>query len=80
MESRLVIKIVLSVLLFGCLLKMPYGYFQFVRIAGCIGFIYLAYEEFENGKIITGILCSAGAMWLPIFYNNYICKIILTTY
>ena len=36
------IKIVLSLLLFSCLLDMPYGYFQLVRFISMIGFIYLA--------------------------------------
>ena len=36
------IKIVLSLLLFSCLLDIPYGYFQLVRFISMIGFIYLA--------------------------------------
>jgi hypothetical protein len=42
------IKIVLAILFFICLLDMPYGYFQFVRLAGFVGFIYLAYQANEN--------------------------------
>jgi hypothetical protein len=38
------IKIILAVILFMCLLDMPYGYYQFVRIAATIGFVYLAYS------------------------------------
>ena len=37
-----IIKIILSILLFGCLLDMPYGYFQLVRFISMIGFIFLA--------------------------------------
>jgi len=33
-----------------CLLDMPYGYFQFVRIAGLIGFTILAYESNQQGR------------------------------
>ena len=44
------IKIVLAVLFFLCLFDMPYGYFQFVRMAGLVGFLYLAYEAHQNKK------------------------------
>lgn len=42
------IKIVLSLLLLGCLLDMPYGYFQLVRFAAMIGFSYLALSVIEQ--------------------------------
>lgn len=36
-----------------CLFDMPYGYYQFVRLAGTIFFAFLAYEEYEEkGKTI----------------------------
>lgn len=38
------IKTVLAVILFICLFDMPYGYYQFVRIAATAGFAYLAYS------------------------------------
>ena len=44
------ISITLSILLFLCLIDMPYGYYQFVRIAGLVGFILLAYNANQNGK------------------------------
>lgn len=43
-----IIKIVLIVLLFGCLLNLPYGYYQFVRFIAMAGFSYLAFESFQN--------------------------------
>ena len=39
------IKVFLSILLILCLLDLPYGYYQFVRIAATIGFAYLAFAE-----------------------------------
>jgi len=42
------IKIILSILFFLCLLKMPYSYFQFVRFAALIGFAVLAYQANEK--------------------------------
>jgi hypothetical protein len=44
------IKIVLAVLFFLCLLDMPYTYFQFVRFAGLVGFAILAYRAHEHGR------------------------------
>ena len=44
------IKIILSVLLLCCLLKMPYGYYQFVRLASFIGFIYLSIDANKKGN------------------------------
>ena len=37
------LKVILSILLFLCLLDMPYGYYQFVRFIAMIGFAYFAY-------------------------------------
>ena len=46
------IKIVLAALFFICLFDMPYGYYQFVRFAGLIGFAILAYQSNQQGKQI----------------------------
>lgn len=43
------IKIILTVLFFLCLLEMPYGYYQLVRFAALIGFALLAYISNEQG-------------------------------
>ena len=40
-----VIKIVLAILLFICLLDMPYGFYQVVRFVALIGFAILAYPD-----------------------------------
>lgn len=45
-----IIKIGLAILFFGCLAEMPYGYFQFVRFLGMIGFGLLAFQEKEKGN------------------------------
>lgn len=42
------IKLTLAVLLFICLIDMPYGYYQLVRISGLIGFSILAYKASEK--------------------------------
>lgn len=39
------LKVILAILFMGCLLDMPYGYFQLVRFVGMGGFILLAYFD-----------------------------------
>jgi hypothetical protein len=48
MEKK--IKIILALLLLLCLADMPYGYFQFVRFAALVVFVFLAYEASEKGN------------------------------
>ena len=45
-----VIKIVLAILFCLCLLDMPYGFYQFVRFAGLIGFAVLAYQANQQSS------------------------------
>jgi len=67
-----IIKILIAALLIGCLFEVPYGYFQFIRIAGCIGFCYLAYKELEEKRSITGIFSVVCAILLnPVFKIHF---------
>ena len=50
------IKIILSVLLFLCLLDMSYSYYQFVRFASCIAFSYFAYKANEKEEKSLAII------------------------
>jgi len=53
------IKTALAVILFICLLDMPYGYYQFVRITATAGFAYLAYSAKKqniNDEVIPYII------------------------
>jgi hypothetical protein len=45
-----IIKIFLSLILFLCLAKMSFGYYQFVRFASLIGFTILAYQANQKGR------------------------------
>ncbi len=45
---QVTIKIILAILLFGCLMDFPYGYYQFVRFVAMVGFAYLALEAHHN--------------------------------
>lgn len=44
------IKLLLALLLLGCLLNMPYGYYQLIRFISMIGFAYLAYSAYKQNK------------------------------
>jgi hypothetical protein len=50
------IKLVLALLLFLCLLEMPYGYYQLVRFLSFSCFTFFAYQSLQNIKINEGII------------------------
>jgi len=56
-----VLRILLAALLLTCLADMPYGYYQFVRFAGLVGFSVLAYDSFkaEQQQVANVYLCLA---------------------
>lgn len=64
-----IIKIGLAILLFGCLLDMPYGYYQFVRFAAFIGFGVLAYQANQQGKQTKIIIFGALALLFQPFFK-----------
>lgn len=64
----MVIKIILTVLLFICLADMPYGFYQFVRFAGLIGFAILAYQANQQGRQSEMIIfCGLALLFQPFF-------------
>jgi hypothetical protein len=64
-----VIKIFLAILFFICLADMPYGYYQFVRFAGLIGFTILAYEANQQGKQREMIIYGGLALLFQPFFK-----------
>lgn len=63
------IKIVLAILLFLCLTDMPYGFYQFVRFAGLIGFAILAYRAYEQGIQTEMIIYGGLALLFQPFFK-----------
>lgn len=62
------VKIILAGLLLLTLFDMPYGYYQFLRIAATAGFGYLAYFGFKSKYRFTPLLWAAGALLFnPVF-------------
>ena len=74
MKDNIIIKVSLIILLVGCLYKMPYGYYQFIRIAGFIGFGVLAYYENKNGHALLMILCAGAAILLNPIFKIYLTR------
>ena len=63
------IKIVLTILLFLCLADMPYGFYQFVRFAGLIGFAILAYQANQQGRQTEMIIYGGLALLFQPFFK-----------
>src|SRR5690554_3287036 len=68
MTSNL-IKTSLSILLFLCLLKMPYGYYQLVRFLALIGFAFLAFEAYQKDNLTATFIYIALALLFQPFFK-----------
>ena len=44
-KQKNICKFLLAILLLVCLLRMPYSYYQLIRLLGMIGFVYFAYLD-----------------------------------
>jgi hypothetical protein len=64
-----VIKIVLAILFFLCLADMPYGFYQFVRFAGLVGFVILAYQANQQGRQTEMIIYGGLALLFQPFFK-----------
>ena len=63
-------KIALIIIFIGCLFNMPYGYFQFVRFFGMIGFVLLATEEKKNdSNIFWFVIWVVSALLINPFFK-----------
>ncbi|SDE24312.1 DUF6804 family protein [Riemerella columbipharyngis] len=47
-----IIKIILALLLLGCLASMPYGYYMLVRVVATVGFTYLGYVSSQHKQSV----------------------------
>ena len=56
MYKSIIIKIVLCILFFLCLLKLPYSYYQFVRIFSILGFSLLSFYSYIDRKVDSSII------------------------
>lgn len=65
----LIIKVCISILLFICLLDMPYGFYQLVRFTSFIAFSYLAYNEYKSKQEFHAIIYSVLALLFQPFFK-----------
>jgi hypothetical protein len=74
------IKIVLAVLLILCLADMPYGFYQLVRFAACLGFTILAVssnqKKQEAQAVIFVVLALLFQPFLKISFGRTLWNII----
>jgi len=63
------IKILLAILFFLCLADMPYGFYQFVRLTGLIGFAILAYQANQQGRQTEMIIYGGLAILFQPFFK-----------
>ena len=56
------IQLFLAALLLLCLLDMPYGYYNVIRLAAMVVFVYMAYMYTEEKK--QGLMVTFGALAL----------------
>ena len=63
------IKIILAILIFLCLADMPYGFYQFVRFAGLIGFVILAYHANQQSRRTEMIIYVGLALLFQPFFK-----------
>jgi hypothetical protein len=62
MNSRNVLKSILVIALILCLLRMPYWYYQLIRVCGMVGFLYFAYVDNKYKIKIPPILFTISAI------------------
>lgn len=65
-NAESLIKMVLAIMFLVCLANMPYGYYQFARFAGMVGFALLAYVASVRKSHAEVIICIVlGILFQP---------------
>ena len=68
LTNKNIVKVILAILFFICLLEMPYGFYQFVRFAALVGFGYLAFNANGQGyKNEAFIYLALAILFQPLF-------------
>lgn len=62
-----IVKIITAIFFCVCLLKMPYGYFQFIRYLGMAVFIWLTYVESQKSDKTFLIIWGLSALLINPF-------------
>ncbi|NIJ45139.1 hypothetical protein FHR24_001578 [Wenyingzhuangia heitensis] len=68
-KDTVIIKVILVILLFMCLLNMPYGFYQLVRFVALVGFGFLAYKSNETNKSTDMFIYGGLALLFQPFFK-----------
>lgn len=71
-NNNISLKIILIILLLGCLFNMPYGYYQLTRFVGMIIFAMLSYNAYKSKEKFLFIMYLSSSILI-----NPIAKIYL---
>lgn len=69
-----ILKSILAIMLLLCLLHMPYGYYEVVRISVMVVLGILSYEYFQQGNKSLAIVAMAAVVIFQPFVKFYIGK------
>ncbi len=69
MNISIVIKLVIAILLFGCLLNMPYGYYQLVRFIALVSCGILAFKAYQQNNQTAMVIYAALALLFQPFFK-----------
>lgn len=59
------------ILLLGALLPMPYGYYQFMRLAVCGTALYHIFKEYSHSENIALVSCGIALLYNPVFTVHF---------
>lgn len=67
MNKTITLKILLSILFLLCLLDWNYGFYQFVRFSGMVGFSVLSYQQYKKNDVWFVVWLVSAILINPIF-------------
>ena len=73
------LKIIIAVALLLCLLPLPYGYYELVRLGGMVCFAVLAYQSYQQKQEGWTVAYAALAVlfqdrkWRIMLFSNELC-------
>jgi len=74
--AKAMVQVLLAGLFIGCLLPVPYGYYQFLRLATLPLFGVLAFNEYKRQHYALVILCVCAALLfnpiIPVYLDRNI--------
>lgn len=63
------LKLVVAVLLLLCLADMPYSFYELVRFAAALVFVFISYDYFKSKKDVLGFVFAGLALLFQPFFK-----------